>query len=259
MDIARVSVPVETRAPTGQTNAYLVGSDDALLVDPAGRTDDLDAAVAERDVAHVAVTHTHPDHVGAVAHYADQAGATLWAHESHVERFATATGVDPDTTFDGTLALGDGTVQVFDTPGHAPDHVSFAVDGHVLCGDLAAMTGSVVVGAPEGDMAAYLDSLRQVKAESPIRLLPGHGPLVDDPDATLQRLVQHRLDREERVLRAVEAGASDPDAVLDVAYDKDLSGVRDLARATVVAHIEKLAREGQVVWDGESEAVSPTE
>lgn len=259
MDIVRVSVPVKTRAPTGQTNAYLVGSEDALLVDPAARSDDLDAAVVDHDVGHIAVTHTHPDHVGAVAHYAEVTGATVWAHEAHVERFETVTGTEPDATFDGVLELGDGEVRVLDTPGHAPDHVAFVADGHVVCGDLAAAAGSVVVGAPEGDMAAYLDSLRQVKEHDPTRLLPGHGPLVDDPAATVDRLVQHRLDREDRVLQAVESGASEPDTVLDAAYDKDLSGVRDLARATVVAHIEKLAREGQVQWDAESESVSVAE
>jgi glyoxylase-like metal-dependent hydrolase (beta-lactamase superfamily II) len=259
MDISRVSVPVETRAPTGQTSAYLVGRDDALLVDPAGRSDDLDAAVADRDVGHVAVTHTHPDHVGAVVHYGEETGATVWAHAGHVERFEAAMGREPDATFDGSIETGDGAVQVLDTPGHAPDHVAFVADGHVLCGDLAAAAGSVVVGAPEGDMSDYLDSLRRVNAESATRLLPGHGPLVDDPAATLERLIQHRLDREQRVLDAVEAGASDPDAVLDAAYDKDLSGVRDLARATVVAHIEKLAEERRVAWDGEREVVNPAE
>ncbi|SDM10197.1 Glyoxylase, beta-lactamase superfamily II [Halogranum gelatinilyticum] len=259
MDISRVSVPVETRAPTGQTNAYLVGRDDALLVDPPARSDDLDAAVADRDVAHIAATHTHPDHVGAVTHYAESTDATVWAHEAHVERFEAATGREPDATFGDVLETGDGAVRVLDTPGHAPDHVAFVADGHVLCGDLAAAAGSVVVGAPEGDMARYLDSLRRVKAESATRLLPGHGPLVDDPAATLDRLIQHRLDREQRVLDAIKSGATDPDAVLDAAYDKDLSGVRDLARATVVAHIEKLVADGRVVWDVESETVAVAE
>ncbi|MFC6737669.1 MBL fold metallo-hydrolase, partial [Halolamina salina] len=70
MHVERVSIPVETRAPTGATNAYLVGESPAVLVDPAGRTDELDALVEEHEVGTIAVTHTHPDHVGAVADYA---------------------------------------------------------------------------------------------------------------------------------------------------------------------------------------------
>jgi glyoxylase-like metal-dependent hydrolase (beta-lactamase superfamily II) len=258
MDIARVSVSVDTRAPTGQTYAYLLGSTDALLVDPAGRSERLDALVAERDVAHVAVTHTHPDHVGAVAHYADAADATVWAHENHVERFEDATGRTPDRTFgEGSRLSIDGRdVEVLDTPGHAPDHLSFAVDGDIVSGDLAVAEGSVVVGAPDGDMIAYVLALLRLQARAPERLLPGHGPAINDPQVVLARLVDHRLDRERRVFEAVENGARDIEAVLDAAYDKDLDGVRDLARATVVAHVEKLAQEGRVEWDVERERVA---
>ncbi len=250
----RVSVPVATRAPSGRTNAYLVGGSDALLVDPAARTAELDAAVAERGVAHVAATHAHPDHVGAVADYAAETGATVWARRGRERRFETATGVAPDRTFgEGTrIETGDGAVTALDAPGHAADHVAFEIGGFgpaaVLCGDLAVAEGSVVVGAPDGDMRAYLTSLRRLHARNPSRLLPGHGPAVDDPRATLSRLIRHRLDRERRVLAAVRDGTSDVDGVVDAAYEKDLTGVRDLARATVVAHVEKLAHEGKVRW-----------
>jgi ribonuclease/clavin/mitogillin len=246
--IDRVSVPVDTRAPTGDTNAYLVGDAGGVLVDPADRTDDLDAVADRAD--HVVVTHHHPDHVGGVAAYADD--RTVWARTGRTEAFTAATGVRPDRTFaEGTTVPTDGgEVTVLDTPGHAPEHVALSAPDGVVVGDLAVAAGSVVVGAPEGDMRAYLTSLRRVRALSPDRLYPGHGPVVDDPEATCDRLIGHRLDRETRVRTAVDEGHETPDALLEAAYEKDLSGVRDLARATVVAHLEKLAVEGQVRWDG---------
>jgi len=245
-------VPAATRAPTGETNAYVIGSDDALLCDPATLTEGLADAARAADVGHVAVTHHHPDHVGAVADAAEEFGLTVWARAGRADGFAAATGVDPDRTFapGESIPAAEG-VLVLDTPGHAPEHVAFAARDGYVSGDLAVAEGSVVVGAPEGDMRAYLSSLRRVHARAPATLYPGHGPVIDDPRGTCRRLIDHRYRRERAVAAAVDDGAQTPDAIVDVAYDKDVSDVRDLARATVVAHLEKLAVEGRVQWDGD--------
>jgi len=247
--VERVAVPVETLAEHGTTNAYVTPE---LLVDPAGRTDDLDAAVDRHDPGHVLVTHAHPDHVGAVADYAP--GRTVHALAGRADRFERATGVAPDRTVRPGGALPGGAT-VLGTPGHAPDHVAVDLAGAgadaVLTGDLVVAAGSVVVGAEEGDMRAYLTSLRRLHARDPARLYPGHGPTIEDGRAAVARLVGHRLDRERRVLRAVRDGARTPDQVVDAAYEKDLAGVREYARSTVVAHLRKLAVEGSVRWDGE--------
>jgi glyoxylase-like metal-dependent hydrolase (beta-lactamase superfamily II) len=259
MPTTRVSVPVETRAPTGETGACVLGSAPALLVDPAAATDRLDAVADRQGVGHVAVTHHHPDHVGAVARYAERHDATVWARTGREDAFETATGVAPDRTFcEGTtIPTGDGVVRIVDTPGHAPEHVAFAHGDTMACGDLAVAEGSVAVAAPEGDLRAYLTSLRRIHALSPARLLPGHGPVIEDVRPTVERLLAHRLDRERRVLAAVQGGARTVEAVCDGAYGKDLTGVRDLAEATVRAHLEKLAVEGRVRWDGQRNAASP--
>jgi glyoxylase-like metal-dependent hydrolase (beta-lactamase superfamily II) len=247
--VERIPVRAPTRAPGDETAAYLVGG--SLLVDPAGESAALDAAVAAADPSHVAVTHHHRDHVGGVAAYADRCDLAVWARRGREDEFADATGVTPDRTFrPGDSIPPESGVRVVDTPGHAPEHVAFEVPSGVVSGDLAVAEGSVVVGAPSGDMRAYLTSLRRLHAATPDRLYPGHGPVVEDPRATCERLIAHRLAREARVVAAVGDGARSPDAILDLAYEKDLSGVRDLARATVVAHLEKLAVEGRIAWDG---------
>jgi endoribonuclease LACTB2 len=242
MRIDRFPVSTPTSAPAGTTNAYVAGD---LLVDPAARSDALDSAA--RDASHVAVTHTHPDHVGALAAYADS--RTVWALSGHEERFREATGVEPDRSF----AEGDsvGGLAVLETPGHAPDHVAFAAGDTVLCGDLAMAESSVFVGGEGADMGAYLDSLRRLREREPGLLFPGHGEPIDSPRERLDWLIDHRLERERRVLRAVEAGNRTPEAIRDAAYEKDLSGVEALASATVRAHLERLADEDRIEWNGE--------
>jgi ribonuclease/clavin/mitogillin len=255
MDVTRVSVEVATRAPTGRTNAYLLGSETLLLVDPPAEAGVLDDALADRTVDHVAVTHHHPDHVGGVELYARRDDATVWARAGRTDGFRAATGVEHDRTFrPGDTLLVDGDeLRVLDAPGHAPEHVALSCDAGTLVGDVVVAAGSVVVGHPEGDMRAYLSTLRRLHARDPPRLYSGHGPVIEGEAVreTVARLVSHRLDRERRVREAAKAGFETVPAITDRAYDKDITGVRDLAEATVAAHLEKLAVEGAVRWDGE--------
>lgn len=247
--VERFSLSVPTRAPTGATSAYVSTGGDGIVIDPAARDDDLDAAVTE-GVEHVAVTHHHPDHVGAVADYATEFDLTVWARYGREASFESATGIAPDRTVKPGEQITRG-VSVVDTPGHAPEHTAFVLPDGLVTGDLAVAEGSVVVGAPEGDMRAYLTSLRRVHAANPERLYPGHGPVIDTPRATCARLIAHRRDRERAVRAAIEDGNRTLDEIVEAAYDKDISAVYDLARATVLAHVEKLAVESKITFDGE--------
>jgi ribonuclease/clavin/mitogillin len=259
----RVPLETDTRAPNGETMAYLVGETDLLVVDPGGDLATLRAAIDDRRVAHVAVTHHHRDHVGGVADLvADLATEqarppTVWARQGHADAFVAATGLEPDRTLApaDTISLDGIDVTALDTPGHAAEHLAFRTPAGWLVGDLALAEGSVVVGGEGADMRAYLTSLRRVRARAPPRLYPGHGPVIEHVTAVCDRLIAHRLDREQRVRAAVADGARTVDDVLAAAYDKDLTGVRDLARLTVRAHLEKLVHEGDVVLEGD--AVGP--
>jgi len=268
--IASVPIPVSGPVPTGTTNAYVIGREDALLVDPADESDELERVLDRRSPAAVLATHAHPDHVGALARYAREYDLDVYARAGYEERFERVTSVTPDVSVrDGdVLPAGDFGVEVTATPGHAPDHVALTVRGvdtpedcgqgpaekrgeYVLVGDLAVAEGSVFIGPPDGDMRGYLTALRRLHARAPDELLPGHGPAIEDPRTVLRRLIAHRLDRERAVLAAVRDGNETPDAIVEAAYEKDLSGVRDLAQRAVIAHLEKLAVEESVEWDGE--------
>ncbi len=249
--ITRIPIEVEMYFPGYGTNAYVVGESDGLLLDPADRSPELDEAVADR-VEHVALTHHHPDHVDGVEPYVDEWDLTAWARAGRVESFVEVTGVEPDRTFrPGDVLPFDGGLEVLDTPGHAVEHVAFVHPDGMISGDLALAEGSVVIRPHDGDMRAYLTSLRRVMARRPERLYPGHGDVIDDPRDVCLRLLSHRRYREQRVREAIEAGHGTPDEIVEAIYEKDISDVYPLAKAIVTAHIEKLAIQGLVAFDGE--------
>ncbi|MFB6153929.1 MAG: MBL fold metallo-hydrolase [Halodesulfurarchaeum sp.] len=246
--IRRFESSVGDSAPTGVTNTYLVG-DPGVLVDPA--SDDIAEMVEGTNVDHAVVTHTHPDHVGGMVAVEEALDTTIWARYGRVERFERETGVEPDRTFESGDELGDSGVTVIDAPGHAPDHVVFRREATAVVGDIARAEGSVMVGTPDGDMRAYLTTLRRLRQVAVERAYPGHGPPIKDPTDRFEQLLAHRLMRERRIEAAVNDGAKRVKPILDSAYEKDLEGKEELASRTVRAHLEKLAVEGRVRWDGE--------
>lgn len=238
---------MEPPVPDGHTNAYVLG-DPPLLVDPAAGPDAL--GIDPGKIAHVAVTHTHPDHTGGLQRFRETTEAVFWATAHHRSRFRERTGIEPDRTFGEGDVIGGTGVAVMECPGHTPDHVAFIDDDAAVIGDIARRDGSVMVGVPDGDMRAYLTSLRRLRTRDIGTAYPGHGPPITDPNRRFAALLAHRLEREARVQAAVAAGARAVPAIVEQAYNKDLTGVETAAARTVEAHLEKLAVEGQVSWDG---------
>ncbi|MFB6267020.1 MAG: MBL fold metallo-hydrolase [Halodesulfurarchaeum sp.] len=245
--IRRVELPIADRVPSGGTNAYLLG-EPTVLVDPASEA--VLQRVDDARIDHVAVTHTHTDHVGGMETVAKSTGATIWARMGQADRFERETGVEPDRTFTEGDELGESGVRVIDAPGHAPDHVVFHRADALLVGDVARADGSVMVGTPDGDMRAYLITLRRLRQAEVTRAYPGHGPPIEDPESRFTELLAHRRRRERRIERAVNDGARTVESIIEAAYEKDLRGLEDLAERTVRAHLEKLAVEGRLRWDG---------
>lgn len=219
------------------TNTYVLRG---WVVDPGPLMEDhLEAVLAAAGpggVEGIVLTHNHHDHSEAAPELARRAGEVPVV-----------------------LPRGDEQVGPFEaiaTPGHSADHVALLVDGGIcFTGDTVLGTGSVFIAPGEGSMAAYIDSLRRLRALDLQTICPGHGPFVNDPRAKLDAYIDHRLERERWILEAIEGGAKTRDEVLDRAWrDVDLDAVpflRDAARATLEAHLEKLVSEGRVdraVW-----------
>lgn len=243
-DIARIRADNPGPFTLSGTNTWVVGRDPCWIVDPGPALEPhvetvLAEARARGGVGGIALTHDHADHTGSVDQVAAATGAPVAA-----ARFAGA-GV--------VLADGDrfGPVTVVATPGHAPDHLAFVVGGACLTGDAVLGEGSVFVAPHPGALAGYLAALRRLRAMELDVLCPGHGPPVSDPSAKLDEYVAHRLDRERRLVAALEDGRRSVGELLDRVWDDVPAQLRPAATVTLAAHLDKLADEGRLPGDVE--------
>ncbi len=238
---------------TGEgTNTYLLWSQgECAVVDP-GPDDEshlrgVAAAARERgSLKAILVTHGHPDHDAGAATLRALAGAPVlaWSHDGVKD----ADGVLEDGA---VTVVGTRRVLALHTPGHRFDHLCFLIDGEgvLFAGDLVAGTGTVVIAPPEGDLSDYMASLRRLRALDLARLLPAHGPVVEDPKALLDYYIAHRDDRERQVLAALANGATTVDDMVARIYAAVDPALHPVAALSVTAHLLKLEREGRARRD----------
>ncbi len=265
--ITMLSVRTPTLPPATHTNAYLIGSREFVLLEPASAyADEVDKIVAWVDarlgtgaqLRGIVLTHHHYDHVAGAAQISQRLGAPIWAHAKTMERLMSVVPV-ARTLEDGECITLDGerpvTLEAIHTPGHAPGHLCLLAreSGAMFAGDMVASVGTILVEPTDGDMQLYLKSLTEMAARNPQQLLPAHGLPIVDPQARLSFYVQHRLAREAKVYGAlVGVGrAARVDELVPVAYADTPQVAWPLARLSAEAHLIKLEREGQVVRVGE--------
>lgn len=248
--MTRIDVPeydvVGLRAPNpgpftlGGTNTWIVGRDPAWLVDPGPAiSSHVEALAAEAHarggLGGIALTHDHPDHSEAVSQ--------LQERFPHADLAAARGEVDVELR-DGSAF---GPLEAIATPGHARDHLAFALgDELILTGDAVLGEGSVFISPYPGALRSYLDALDRLRRRRFSLLAPGHGPLISDVDAHLAAYISHRQSRERRLLAALQDGHRTVAELLDAAWSDAPAALRPAAAATLAAHLDKLAEEGRL-------------
>jgi glyoxylase-like metal-dependent hydrolase (beta-lactamase superfamily II) len=221
------------------TNSWIVGRGPAWLVDPGPALDEHLAALWDEvtrrgGLGGIALTHDHPDHAEAVA--------AMRGRYPDIPLAAARGDVDVRLTDGDTF----GPLEAVATPGHAPDHLAFVVGEAALTGDAILGEGSVFISPDPGALAAYLDALTRLK-ERPLDVLcPGHGPPVFEPRKKIDQYISHRLDRENRLIAALNSGKRSVSELLDEAWKDVPVGLRPAATVTLAAHLDKLADEGRL-------------
>lgn len=240
------------------TGVYIVGAGQHVaVIDPGPDLPDhigaLKRAIGTRTVSHILVTHTHRDHSPAAAALKQWSGAATFAVGAHGSAAGEIEeGADRDFTpdrmvRDGEVLSGDGlTFTCVATPGHTANHMCFALaeERALFCGDHVMGWSTSVVAPPDGDMAAYLDSLEKLIARGDSTLYPTHGSPITQPQAWLRELLAHRRLRETQILETLESG--DAGAIAQNLYPDIAPALRGAATAQVQAHLDHLAAKGAI-------------
>lgn len=238
LGVLRLRAPNPGPLTLSGTNTWVIGRDPAWVIDPgpaiAEHLEALRSALERRGgLGGVAITHEHSDHVEALAALRSSFPAPLAASRPEAE-----------------IALRDGLrfgpLLALHTPGHSREHYAFVSERICFTGDAVLGEGSVFISPDPGALAGYLRALERLRARAPEVLCPGHGPAVWDASQRISQYIEHRLERERRLLDALAAGRRGTDELLDAAWSEVPAELRPAAAITLRAHLDKLAEEGRL-------------
>ena len=258
------------------TGTYIVGHGDVVVIDPGPRLDShrdaLQVALSGERVQAILVTHCHADHSPLAAWLSAETGAPTFGFGPHprpepgtdpieapddgveIEESTDHDFVPDQTVSDGDLVVSTSqlTMRAIHTPGHTSNHTcwTLAEESALFTGDHVMGWSTTVVSPPDGDMLAYIDSLRRVAARDDAMLWPTHGPPRDDGRTFVGALVEHRLERERGVLTAVRDGRTSIPEIVALLYADVRQELHKPAGRSVWAHLVKLVADGQVAVDG---------
>lgn len=236
------------------TNSYLIGKERLSLLDPGPKDErqlqSFLEAIGDATLENILITHTHADHSPGALPLQEATGAKLVGLKApevagHDRTFA------PDKHWqDGEIIdCGEYSVQLIATPGHVSNHLCFLLREEQLLftGDHVLQGTTSVILPPDGDMDAYLKALTRL-LEIPLKALaPGHGSIMTEPHAEIQKLIAHRLKREQKVLAGLDSlGASSIDELVLRVYDDVATHLIPWAKKTLLAHLIKLKRDKKI-------------
>ncbi len=249
------------------TGTFIVGHGAVAVIDPG--PDDpahvaaLLAALDGETVSHILITHTHMDHSPAAVALKAATGAIVTGCAPLV---LPDSGPRADAGFDSTYApdsvMADGdsvsgpgwTLSAVATPGHTSNHLCFALaeEQALFTGDHVMGWSTTVVAPPDGDMTAYLASLRKLLDRDDRVYHPTHGDPVTEPQRLVRGYLVHRKQREEQILTLLR---EDPKAIPDmvrVMYAMVDKRLHPAAGRSVLAQLLDLQARGIVAADGET-------
>ncbi|MSP03070.1 MAG: MBL fold metallo-hydrolase [Acetobacteraceae bacterium] len=237
------------------TNTYLIETAQGLVVldpGPEDHPEHVEAIMRHTggQIALILVSHTHHDHVGAVAALKEKTSAPTVGFK--------VSGLD---SFDADIRLNDGDtvagMVAIHTPGHALDHLCFALPAKsgekvLFSADHVMSWSTSIVSPPGGDMKDYFDSLNVLLNRDDEIYLSGHGPMLREPRDLVRAMLAHRVMRENAIAEKLKTGAASTYTLMDTLYSQVNPRLRNAAERNVLAHLLKMEIEGKVAREGET-------
>jgi len=261
--LAVVTAPNASPMTFTGTQSYILGDREVALIDPGPNDpthfEALTRAIAGRRVSHVFVTHSHVDHsplakaFGAPVLAFGPSGAGMSTVMQELGVLNGGEGIDRDFAPDQLLADGDTVkgdgwaLEAVHTPGHMSNHLCFAFEGGLLSGDHVMAWSTTLVSPPDGDLTQFMASLYKLQARDDTRYFPGHGPVLEDPQAMLTYQIAHRRAREAQILEALSGEISEITATVYKGLD---SRLLPMAARNVFSHLIDLCQRGKVRCNG---------
>lgn len=249
--VRRITAPNPGPMTGAGTNTYLVGSREIAVIDPgpavAAHIDTILNA-CDGHLKWVVVTHTHPDHSPAAQALLENTGAEpvgcVMDDDGHQDRTFQ---VDRNAREGDLVRSAEFCLRALHTPGHVGNHFCYLLEEEqkLFSGDHIIGGSSVVIVPPSGDMSDYLASLQKLQVLPIKTIAPGHGDLIHEPRAVVDKLIRHRLKREKKVIACLrELGESSLQTLLPAVYDDVDPALHKVAAYSLWAHLLKLEKDG---------------
>ena len=243
------------------TNTYLLGDEQVAVLDPGPAIPShIDAILdtAGDRIRWVVCTHTHTDHSPAWQAIAEATGAQPIGASAPDNMFQDETFVPAaELVHDDVLATDEFTLRAVHTPGHVSNHYCFFLEEErmLFAGDHIMNGSTVVIVPPSGDMKAYIESLQLLLRYDLHLIAPGHGEVMEDSRKVVEWLVNHRLQREAKVIKGLrQVGRCGLDELVKVVYDDVDPGLHEMAKLSMTAHLIKLHQENRALQHPEDQA-----
>jgi glyoxylase-like metal-dependent hydrolase (beta-lactamase superfamily II) len=248
--VRRLLAPNPSMMTGPGTNTYLLGSAEIAVVDPGPAIQDHVDAIQELaagPIKWILVTHTHPDHSPAAALLAEATGAEQMGRNAPHGRHQDQT-FKPDYILEDSdkFETDEFCLQVIHTPGHASNHLCYLHTGQdfLITGDHIINGSTVVIDPPDGNMGDYLRSLERLKSINIDAILPGHGEVMDQPQEAVDWLINHRLEREAKIVAALkEKPSATSRELVPLVYEDVDKKLHELAEHSLLAHLIRLEEE----------------